>query len=118
MDELLRSANDPIIDTSTLPSLSGASSIPGLVGNPFGDKAGLNFLQSGFAAVGLRTPVERAIALGVLSASALWATRPSLFFYSDGSPREFGALGAGSPTGTPLPWWSVVALAAILGAGF
>lgn len=120
MDEIFKSVNTPILSGVGSASASSSEPIPGLLSNPFSRSidSGLNVVQRGFSTLGLRTPLERAVALGVLSSSALWISRPALFFYPDGSPREFGALGFGPAHGTPLPWWSVVALAAFLGAGF
>ena len=114
MDDVIGSAAANL----QVPEMPASAGIPpGLVSNPFARGSDLNFVQRGFAGLGLRTPLERAVAMAVGSSTALWAVRPSVMFFPDGTPRGFAGLGVGHPSGTPVPWWLEAGLLAFLAAG-
>lgn len=65
-------------------------------------------VENGLAKIGINSAWKAGILVGVLTAGALWATKPSLAFnHEDGSPKKWALL-SNNERGenlTYVPWW-------------
>lgn len=74
--------------------------------------------QGALATLGMATPVQRFAVGTAIGALIVYAARPSISFYQDGTPKPWALTAAESEDSTSVPFWALAALPGVLGAVF
>ena len=78
----------------------------------------LDPVENGLDAVGLMqgqyAPAKRTLAGAALGAAIVWGIRPGICWSKDGKTLRPWSLTSKDADATPLPWWAIVAMPAVL----